>query len=59
MGKPLTVSAEGINLVEVGLSVSLRSGELELELRVQDDQPDTPDEKDIEAAIGVVWTLRF
>ncbi len=58
-GKPLSASAEDVNLVEAGLSVPLRSGSLEFEFRLQDNEPDTPDEDEFEAAIEADWTFRF
>ncbi len=55
----MTASAEDINLVEAGISVPLRAGSLEFELRLQDNEPDTPDEDEFEAAIEAGWTFRF
>ncbi len=59
VGKPLSASAEDINLVEAGLSVPLRAGSLEFDLRLQDNEPETPDDDEFEAAIEAGWTFRF
>lgn len=59
LGKPLSTSAEDINLVEAGISVPLRAGSLEFEFRLQDNKPDTPGKDEFEAAMELGWTFRF
>jgi len=58
-GNLLSGNREQINLVEAGVTVPFRLGELRLELRTQDDQPDTPGRNDFEAEIEAGLRLRF
>ncbi|MFQ6018044.1 MAG: capsule assembly Wzi family protein [Kiloniellaceae bacterium] len=57
--QPVSTSAENINLIEAGLSVPWGSGTFEAGLRFQDDQPNTPGAKDLQAAVEVGVTFRF
>ena len=58
-GNRLSNNREEINLVEAGLTVPFRLGEIRLELRTQDDQPDTPGRKDFEVEAEAGIRLRF
>ena len=55
----LSANSEDIHVFEAGLSVPWRKGQVELNLRLQDDQPNTPGEKDFEAATEVGWLVKF
>ena len=59
VGNQVSRSAENINLLEAGLIVPSRLGTFEVQLRLQDDQPDTPGDKDAEAAVELRWMHRF
>ncbi len=59
VGNQVSRSAENINLLEAGLIVPSRLGTFEVQLRLQDDQPDTPGEKDAEAAVELRRIHRF
>ena len=52
-------SAEDINLLEAGLIVPSLYGTFEAQVRLQDDQPDTPGESDAEFAVELRWLYRF
>ena len=59
VGRPLSTSNEDINVLEAGLNLPWRNGAFDVELRIQDDQPDSPGEKDFEFAVELGWTIRF
>ena len=58
-GNRVSRTAETINLVEFGLDVPWERSLLSLGLRLQDDQPDTPDEKDFLFAAEASWRYRW
>ena len=45
--------------LRTGLTVPNRFGNFAAQVRYQDDQPDTPGEKDAEAAVELRWIHRF
>lgn len=58
-GNRVSASAETVNLVELGVEMVLGRSRLGLDLRLQDDQPDTPEEKDGLVAVEADWTYRW
>lgn len=56
---PVSLSNEDINLFEIGLNVPWRKGSFAIELRLQDDEPNTPGTSDFLASIEATWTFRF
>ena len=55
----VSTSAEDVNLAEAALIIPWRRGTFEVELRAQDDQPNTPGEIDFQASVEASWTIRF
>lgn len=56
---PLSADREDINIVEAGVTVPWRNTVFALEGRVRDDSPNSPGEKDFDAAVEVSWSVRF
>lgn len=59
VGRPLSTSAEDINIFEAGMNTPWRNGTIGIEFRFQDDEPNSPGESEFEAALEVSWTIRF
>lgn len=55
----VTQTAETINMVDVGVSIPMRRNTVGINLRLQDDSPNSPGEKKPMAAIGLSTTIRF
>ena len=58
-GNRVSATAETINLVELGLDFPWDSSRFSLSLRLQDDRPDTPDERDFLFAVEAAWSHRW
>ena len=58
-GNRVSGTAETVNLIELGVDVPWERSLLSLTLRLQDDQPDTPDEKDFLFAAEASWRYRW
>ena len=58
-GQEVSGSAEDISQLEAVLIVPSDIGTFEARLRVQDDRPDSPGEKDSEIAAELRWRYRF
>lgn len=58
-GNTVSANEEAINIVELGLVVPLRNHTIGFELRLQDDQPNTPGSDDMQAAVEATWSVRF
>lgn len=52
-------TAETINIVDLGMSIPMRRNTVGVNLRVQDDSPNSPHSKKPMAALGVSTTIRF
>ena len=50
---------ETINIIELGATVPTPAGHAGIEVRLMDDQPNTPGRNDFNAALEVSWTVRF
>lgn len=59
VGKPLSTSAETINIVEAGLSVPWRKGVFDFLMRLQDDDVNSPGNKDFVAAVELGFSYQF
>ncbi len=58
-GNTVSATAETVNLVELGLEIPLTPSSLWFALRFQDDQPNTPNDKDFLFAAEAGWSFRF
>lgn len=58
-GNTLSLSAEDIHVVELGVEMPLGASLVSLDFTLQDDQPDTPGDKDWLATAYGSWRLRF
>lgn len=55
----LSTNAERINIIEAGLRMPTPAGDLSLELRHEDDRPNTPGFSDSTTAVEAGWLVRF
>jgi len=55
----LSANAENINIFEGGLQVPTEFGDLELELRYEDDKPNTPGYEDSTTGVELGWRASF
>lgn len=55
----VTQSKETINMLDVGVSIPMRRNTIGINLRLQDDTPNSPGEQKPMAAIGLSTTIRF
>lgn len=55
----ITSNAEKINIFEAGVQVPSRFGEFDLEVRYEDDRPNTPGESNSATAVELGWAASF
>lgn len=55
----VSANNETINIVELGAMAPTPVGQARIEVRLMDDQPNTPGRNDFNAAFEVSWTVRF
>ena len=58
-GNTVSDSADAVNIGQVGIAIPWGSSMLSLDLTVQDDQPNTPDEKSFLFSALAAWNARF
>ncbi len=58
-GNTVSRSDESINVLELALRVPVRRHIFGIELRLQDDRPNTPGARDFETAVEAGWSTRF